>query len=131
MRGAGGGRRRRGNGVVRPGRRAARAVRRRLDRRTRARDDRRRRDPPRAIQDPIRPTMIRPILRYGERGLHERAAPVAAFEDDLHRLVDDMIETIYAATGIGVAATQIAVARRILVVALSVGRNTGELIVMV
>ena len=75
--------------------------------------------------------MIRPILRYGERGLHERAVDVAAFDESLHRLIDDMIETMYAAPGIGLAATQIGVPLRVFVVDLSVGRSTGELIVMV
>jgi peptide deformylase len=75
--------------------------------------------------------MIRPILRYGERGLHERAVDVTAFDDRLHRLVDDMIETMYAAPGIGLAATQIGVPLRVFVVDLSVGRATGRLIAMV
>jgi peptide deformylase len=75
--------------------------------------------------------MIRPILRYGERGLHERAVDVARFDDSLNHLVDDMIETMYAAPGIGLAATQIGVALRVFVVDLSIGRSTGELIVMV
>ena len=75
--------------------------------------------------------MIRPILRYGERGLHERAVDVTAFDDRLHRLVDDMIETMYAAPGIGLAATQIGVPLRVFVVDLSVGRATGQLIAMV
>jgi peptide deformylase len=44
--------------------------------------------------------MIRPIIRYGERPLHEPAAEVAAFDDSLQRLVDDMIETMYAAPGV-------------------------------
>ena len=75
--------------------------------------------------------MIRPILRYGENGLHQRAQNVTAFDTTLHRLIDDMIETMYAAPGIGLAATQIGVPLRVFVVDLSVGRNTGELIVMV
>ena len=56
---------------------------------------------------------------------------MTAFDDNLHQLVDDMIETMYAAPGIGLAATQIGVPLRVFVVDLSVGRNTGELIVMV
>ena len=51
--------------------------------------------------------MIRPILRYGDRLLHQRAAEVTVFDDALQRLIDDMIETMYAAPGIGLAATQI------------------------
>ena len=75
--------------------------------------------------------MLRPILRYGERGLHERATDVTAFDDTLRRLIDDMVETMYAAPGIGLAATQVGVPLRVFVIDLSVGRSTGELITMV
>ena len=75
--------------------------------------------------------MIRPILRYGERPLHETAANVTTFDDTLQRLIDDMIETMYAAPGIGLAATQIGVPLRVFVVDISVGRNAADLIVMV
>ena len=56
--------------------------------------------------------MIRPILRYGERGLHGRAADVTTFDDALQRAIDDTIETMYAAPGIGLAAPQIGVPLR-------------------
>jgi peptide deformylase len=75
--------------------------------------------------------VIRPILRYGEHGLHEPAKDVTAFDDTLHRLIDDMVETMYAAPGIGLAATQIGVPLRVFVVDLSGGRKSGELIAMV
>jgi peptide deformylase len=75
--------------------------------------------------------MIRPILRYGERPLHQTAAEVTAFDDSLQRLIDDMIETMYAAPGVGLAATQLGVLLRVFVVDVSVGRNVNDLIVMV
>ncbi len=75
--------------------------------------------------------MIRPILRYGERPLHEAAAEVTTFDDRLQQLIDDMIETMYAAPGVGLAATQVGVRQRVFVVDLSLGRNGGDLIVMV
>ena len=75
--------------------------------------------------------MIRPILRYGERPLHEPAAEVTTFDDGLERLIDDMIETMYAAPGIGLAATQLGVPLRVFVVDISVGRERDGLIVMV
>src|SRR5687767_3771341 len=75
--------------------------------------------------------MLRPILRYGEQGLHASAQPVTEFNAELQRLIDDMIETMYAAPGIGLAATQIGAASRIFVVDLSVGRDPSQLIVMV
>ncbi len=75
--------------------------------------------------------MIRPILRYGEHGLHETAASVTAFDDQLQRLIDDMVETMYAAPGIGLAATQVGVPLRVIVIDLSVGRKAEDLIIMV
>jgi peptide deformylase len=75
--------------------------------------------------------MIRPILRYGEKPLHARAADVTRFDESLRRLIDDMIETMYAAPGVGLAATQIGVALRVFVIDLSVGKTSGQLIEMV
>ena len=80
---------------------------------------------------PVAPSMIRPILRYGERPLHQPAADVTVFDDDLQRLIDDMIETMYAAPGIGLAATQVGVPLRVFVVDVSVGRDRKDLIVMI
>jgi peptide deformylase len=75
--------------------------------------------------------MLRPILRYGEPPLHRPAVPVTVFDDSLQRLIDDMIETMYGAPGIGLAATQIGVSLRLFVVDVSVGRNPSDLIVMI
>ena len=75
--------------------------------------------------------MLRPILRYGERPLHTPAAPVTRFDDELQRLIDDMIETMYAAPGIGLAAPQVGVPLRVVVVDLSVGRDRAQLITLV
>jgi len=68
-----------------------------------------------------RPRMsIRPILRYGESLLHTAAAEVTTFDGQLRRLIDDMIETMYAAPGVGLAATQVGVPLRVFVIDLSV-----------
>jgi peptide deformylase len=75
--------------------------------------------------------MLRPILRYGEPPLHQRAEPVSVFDSALQGLVDDMIETMYGAPGIGLAATQIGVPLRVFVVDVSVGRDPNGLIVMI
>lgn len=75
--------------------------------------------------------MIRPILRYGEHDLHQPATDVTSWDDELQRLIDDMIETMYAAPGIGLASTQVGVPLRVFVVDISVGRNPTDLIVMV
>jgi peptide deformylase len=75
--------------------------------------------------------MIRPILRYGADVLHRQADTVPAVTGDIDRLINDMIETMYAAPGIGLAAPQIGVALRIFVVDLSTGREPDGLIVMI
>lgn len=75
--------------------------------------------------------MRRPILKYGEPVLHQPARDVAAITPDVLTLVDDMVETMYAAPGIGLAAPQVGVALRVFVVDLSVGRDPGGLITMI
>lgn len=75
--------------------------------------------------------MLRPILKYGDQTLHGPAADVDAITPEIDRLIDDMIETMYAAPGIGLAAPQVGVALRLFVVDLSVGRDPAGLIVMV
>jgi peptide deformylase len=75
--------------------------------------------------------MIRPILKYGDAALHERARPVDAITSDIERIIDDMIETMYAAPGIGLAAPQIGVPLRIFTVDLSIGRDPQGLLVMI
>jgi len=75
--------------------------------------------------------MIRPILKYGDAVLHDKANPVDALTPEIDRLVDDMIETMYAAPGVGLAAPQVGVPLRIFVVDISVGRDPNGLIVMI
>src|SRR5213593_3035258 len=75
--------------------------------------------------------MIRPILKYGDSVLHDAARPVDAITSDVERLIDDMIETMYAAPGIGLAAPQVGVPLRIFVVDVSVGRDPSALLVMI
>jgi peptide deformylase len=75
--------------------------------------------------------MIRPILRYGQSPLHQPAAAVPVVDEETQQLVDDMIETMYAAPGVGLAATQIGVPRRVFVVDVSLGRRAADLIVMI
>jgi peptide deformylase len=75
--------------------------------------------------------MIRPILKYGAPALHDAAQPVDVLTPDVARLVDDMVETMYAAPGIGLAAPQVGVSLRIFVVDLSLGHDPKGLIVMI
>jgi peptide deformylase len=75
--------------------------------------------------------MLRPILRFGADVLHQSAAPVTEIDETIEQLVDDMVQTMYAAPGIGLAAPQIGVPLRVLVIDLSAGRSAGELIVLI
>jgi peptide deformylase len=75
--------------------------------------------------------MIRPLLRHGAAALHQRADPVAAITNDIQQIIDDMVETMHRAPGIGLAAPQIGVSKRIVVVDLSIGARPSELIVLV
>jgi peptide deformylase len=75
--------------------------------------------------------MIRPILRYGDQVLHHPAATVPDITDDIQTIIDDMIQTMYAAPGIGLAAPQVGIGLRIFVADVSVGRNPAELITFV
>jgi peptide deformylase len=75
--------------------------------------------------------MIRPILKYGEAPLHGPAQRVEALTPEIDRLVTDMIETMYAAPGIGLAAPQVGAPFRIFVVDLSIGRDPSGLLVMI
>lgn len=63
------------------------------------------------------------ILEFPDPRLRTRATPVAQVDAPLRDLIDDMLETMYAANGIGLAATQVNVHRRLLVADVSEGRN--------
>jgi peptide deformylase len=55
------------------------------------------------------------ILEYPDPRLRTRAAPVAVVDDSIRKLIDDMLETMYEAPGVGLAATQVNVHKRVLV----------------
>ena len=69
------------------------------------------------------------ILRYPDPRLHKVARPVERVDDEVRRLVRDMAETMYAAPGIGLAATQVDVHRRVIVIDISEARD--ELLVLI
>ena len=75
--------------------------------------------------------MIRPILKYGDGILHEPARRVDTITPEIEALINDMIETMYAAPGVGLAAPQIGVPLRIFVVDISLGHDPAGPIVMV
>lgn len=64
-----------------------------------------------------------PILRYPDPRLHTRAEPVTVIDDDIRTLVRDMAETMYEAPGIGLAATQVNVHKRVVVIDVSEDRS--------
>jgi len=64
------------------------------------------------------------ILRYPDARLHKVAAPVTVFDDNLKKLVAGMAETMYAAPGIGLSATQVDVHRQVIVVDVSERRDS-------
>ena|SRR5579875_3255995 len=75
--------------------------------------------------------MIRPIVKYPDPVLQRRTEPVTEFNNELRALVDDMFESMYAAQGIGLAAPQIGVPKRLTVIDLSLGKDPKEKIVLV
>jgi len=75
--------------------------------------------------------VIRRIVKFGDPVLQTPAARVETVGSELQPLIDDMVETMYAAPGIGLAAPQVGVGLRIFVVDLSGGRNAADLIVMI
>jgi peptide deformylase len=75
--------------------------------------------------------VLRPILRLGDSILTEPASPVAEITPEIEALIDDMIETMYAAPGIGLAAPQVGVSLRIFVIDLSLGRDPAGLHAMI
>jgi peptide deformylase len=77
---------------------------------------------------PTTPMAVRPILKFGQSVLHTPAESVQAHDDRLAALFVDMVDTMYAAPGIGLAAPQIGVALRVIVIDLSVGRDPSQLI---
>ena len=74
---------------------------------------------------------VLPIRKYGDPVLRERTTEVTEFDEALQKLIDDMVQTMYAAPGVGLAANQIGVGKRLMVIDLSVGARPEELHVMI
>ena len=74
---------------------------------------------------------VREIKKYPEPVLKKKAAPVTVFDDDLQKLIDDMLETMYAAPGVGLAAPQVGVSKRLAVIDISSREEQYPLIVLV
>jgi peptide deformylase len=71
---------------------------------------------------------IRPIVRYGEPVLHAPSTRVERIDDEVRNLFDDMVSTMYAAPGIGLAAPQVGVPLRMIVIDLTVGEDPSQVI---
>ncbi|MDL2337983.1 MAG: peptide deformylase [Pseudomonadota bacterium] len=69
------------------------------------------------------------ILRYPDPRLHTVARPVAQVDDRIRRLIDDMFETMYAAEGVGLAASQVDVHERLIVIDTSDLRNEPRVLI--
>jgi peptide deformylase len=74
---------------------------------------------------------IRPILRHGAPVLHRKAEPVPAVTPAILELIDDLIATMHAASGVGLAAPQVGLSQRLFVIDLSGGRTPDDLIVLI
>jgi peptide deformylase len=75
--------------------------------------------------------MILKILKYPDPVLSQPGEPVTEFNDALRKLASDMFETMYAAQGIGLAAPQVGVSKRLTVIDLSLGKNPEEKLVLI
>ena len=75
--------------------------------------------------------MIHPIVKYGDPVLETPTKPVEKFDEELQTLVADMFESMYAAQGVGLAAPQIGISRRLAVIDVTSGKNPEGKIVCV
>jgi peptide deformylase len=75
--------------------------------------------------------MIYPIVKLGKEVLEKPSEPIAAFNGDLEKLVADMFETMYAASGVGLAAPQIGISKRLCVIDITSGKDPSQRLVLV
>ena len=76
--------------------------------------------------------MVYPIVKYGDPVLEREAETIAEFDTpELHKFIEDMFESMYAAKGVGLAAPQIGVSRKIAVIDTSNGQNPDDKLVLI
>ena len=75
--------------------------------------------------------MILKIVKYPEKVLEQPGEPVTEFDGELRHLVADMFETTYASQGIGLAAPQVGVSKRVTVIDLSMGKDPAQKLVLI
>lgn len=75
--------------------------------------------------------MIYPIVKFGDPVLETQASPVTVFDDELKKLIDDMFESMYAAHGVGLAAPQIGISKRIAVIDVTFKEDPNAKLVLI
>jgi peptide deformylase len=75
--------------------------------------------------------MIYPIVKFGNPVLEKAAEPVTVFDEALKKLADDMFESMYAAHGVGLAAPQIGISKRLAVIDITFKEDQNARLVMV
>jgi peptide deformylase len=75
--------------------------------------------------------MILNVVKYGDPILTKRAEQVVDFDEKLHKLIDDMFETMYGAPGVGLAAPQVGVLKRLFVMDCSSGKSKKQKVVLI
>ena len=75
--------------------------------------------------------MIYSIVKFGDPVLEKPSAPITKFDDEIRKLADDMFESMYAAHGVGLAAPQIGISKRIAVIDVTFKEDPGAKIVLV
>lgn len=74
---------------------------------------------------------VLPIVKYGDPVLRTPTRRVETIDQEVLDLIEDMVETMYAAPGVGLAANQVGVARRLMIIDLTVGEEPGNLHVFI
>ncbi len=76
--------------------------------------------------------MVRKVVKYGDPILEQKCDIITEFDTpELHKLVEDMFETMYSARGVGLAAPQVAVGKRLTVIDITAGEEGGEKLVLI
>ena len=75
--------------------------------------------------------MIHPVVKYGNEVLAKKAETVMVFDGELSRLLADMFDSMYAANGVGLAAPQIGISKRIAVIDITCGKDPKAKLVLV
>ena len=75
--------------------------------------------------------MVHPVVKFGDDVLARKAEPVAEFDGKLDRLLDEMFESMYASSGVGLAAPQIGISRHMAVIDITSGKDPDAKIVII